>query len=249
MAAAEDNDQVPARAAAVVAIVVALAAVGAVLWFTRDKDPTPDPTTPVTQTASSATATPTDIRTPTETGPSEIVDGWSVTEVAGITLPVSIEAGPYELSDGRSRGFAPSELGAVMAALHLISRTGGYATPAVFEPTIAEQVVAGDDQQRLLAVAQAAYDQGVRDQGRGDPRGSATARGYRVVVYSDDASTVELWTEASGPNGQVRIGTTVEVVWNESDWTLVPPRDGAWTTQARELALTGQFVEFPPEVR
>lgn len=250
-----DDDQVPMRSAALVAVVFLLAVVGAILWFTRDGDPGPAPTAAPTVSEPSGTVGPLPpgptTEPSTELGPSEVIPGWSSTEVAGITLPVSTEAGPHDLSDGRARDFERTELGAVMAATHLVYFSTGYAGPEVYEPTIEEQVVAGDNQQRLLAAAQAAYDQGVRDQGRDDPRGSAVLRGYRVTSYTEDAASVEVWSEGPAAAGRVRIGTTVDLAWRDGRWMILPPPDGQWSQRVRELTATTteQFTEFPPEVR
>lgn len=251
-----DDDQVPVRSAALVAVILLLAVVGAVLWFTRAGDPVPASSAASTSTEASTAGEPMGAPTsPTspssDLGPSEVIPGWSSVEVAGITLPVSTEAGPHDLSGGRARDFEHTELGAVMAAVHLVYFSNGYAGPEVYEPTIAEQVVDGDNQQRLLAVAQAAYDQGVRNQGRDDPRGSAVLRGYRVTSYTDDAASVEVWSEGPASSGRVRIGTTVDLVWRDGRWMILPPPDGQWSERVRELtrATTEQFTEFPPEVR
>ena len=66
----------------------------------------------------------------------------------GHDLPESLSAGPARHTDGRAEGFARSQLGAALAAVHISHRIDPPRT-RVFEPTIREQVV-GPDAGKLL---------------------------------------------------------------------------------------------------
>ncbi|MBY5163163.1 hypothetical protein [Salsipaludibacter albus] len=240
-----DQRRIPLWAVALAAAVVLTGVIGLILLLGNDDQPDAQPTEPTASQTPDATepTAPDETTTPTVSG-----EEWTSVDVAGITLPVSEQAGPHDLSDGRAQDFEQTELGAVMAAVHLVPRLSGFATPAVFEPTIEEQVVAGENAQRLLTAAQTEYAAAVDAQGRDDPRAAGTVRGYRVLSYSDAAATVELWTEAQGPDGTVRIASEVDLIW-DGQWKVQAPPDGDWATVAGELPDTTSFTEFPEGVR
>jgi hypothetical protein len=126
--------------------------------------------------------------------PSDLV--W--TQVAGVSLPTSAQAGPRDTTAGLARGFAHTKAGAVLAAVHLLIRVAPQVGPAVFDPTLRAQVVG--------PAASALHDQ-VTQQYRqlcdhahvayGPPVGSLSAalRGYRIELYTDTTVTLRVMTE------------------------------------------------------
>ena len=99
-----------------------------------DGDPTPP----------AATGTAAAVR-PTSTVDSRLLPAEvSWTRLAGVDLPMSPDTGPTQTEGGLARGFAHTPAGAVVAALHLLVRTTPQVGPAVFDPTMTDQVVGCD---------------------------------------------------------------------------------------------------------
>ncbi len=154
--------------------------------------------------------------------------------VAGLDLPVSATAGPRGTAGGRARGFAQTPAGAVLAAMHLVARTSPEPGPAVWEPTLREQVVGPD----AAAYADAVY----RDYRSaceqlhlpyGEPLGQiyATIKGVRLDAYTPEAVSLRLLVEGPGTDGRpMWASTVVQVEWVDDDWKLVAPPMGDWAT-------------------
>jgi hypothetical protein len=150
------------------------------------------------------------------------------TRIAGIDLPASLSEGPRNRNLGLAAGFAQTPAGAVLAALHLIVRTSYQAGPQVWEPTLRDQVVGPD---------KAAYQEAVRAGhaaalARGEPadRIFATIRGIRLDAYSPQAASLRVLIEAPTGTGTARAAAVVQVSWTGSDWNLVAPPRGDWST-------------------
>ncbi|MBX7268945.1 hypothetical protein KIF24_24865 [Micromonospora sp. Llam7] len=163
--------------------------------------------------------------------------------VAGLDLPVSATAGPRDLADGRARSFAHTLSGAVLATLHLLVRTSPQVGPRVWEPTLREQVVGPDVAAYVDAVAQ---DYAVaREQLQipyGDPLAPiyASIAGVRIDSYHPQAVGLRLLIEApDGDGGVARAATIVQVSWSGTDWQLIAPPRGDWSTVR---ALVGPAV-------
>lgn len=159
----------------------------------------------------------------------------------GTLLPVSATAGPDEFSATRSAGFAQSELGAALAAVHLSARIDAYTGPAVFTPTIGDQV-AGDTA-TLLQATTAAYTALAAEAGvtNGDPVPAPTGQvtGWHITGF-DPAGLTEVQLLVDSPDGASSV-FTVAVQWVDGDWKLSPPitpAGVAFTVTAPDPALT-----------
>ncbi|WP_327652042.1 hypothetical protein [Micromonospora aurantiaca] len=168
-------------------------------------------------------------------------------DVAGVSVPVSSRSGPRITSGGQARGFAHDQVGALLAAVHIVVRINPQVGPAVFEPTLRDQVVGADAAAMRVQVAQA-YDE-LHAQLGGQPLGplDAALRGYRIVSYRDDDAAVRLLTEAPGANGvPLLVVAEVRVRWTGSDWALLAPAGGTFeqTVMAASDADTATFIPF-----
>ncbi|NIL40675.1 hypothetical protein HCB17_05435 [Salinispora arenicola] len=165
------------------------------------------------------------------------------TTVAGLDLPVSATAGPRDSSAGRARGFAQTPSGAVLAALHLLVRTSPQVGPRIWEPTLREQVVGPDVATYIDAVTQDyAVAQEQLQIPYGDPLSPiyASIAGVRIDSYGPQAASLRLLIEAPDGNGGVaRAATVVQVSWTGTDWSLIAPPRGDWSTVR---ALVGPAV-------
>lgn len=157
-------------------------------------------------------------------------DDLSWVSVAGARVPVSAAAGPYDTRDGRALGFAHTSAGAVMAAVHISVRLSPQAGPAVFGPTLREQVVGDVD--ALARQLDADYQSARAALGvpYGQPAGRlySRVRGYRVEMDGGDAAGVRLLIEGPGATGSVLVALTLRVRWTGTDWSLVAPDGGVW---------------------
>jgi hypothetical protein len=184
--------RVPRRTVLALTAVVGLLAAGGALVL-RDEHPTrqaaPTPSRPA----------PTSSRTPAAR-PSLPDVTW--TTYTGVRVPVSRSAGPRDLREGLARGFARTDLGAALAAVHIDVRASYLTTPAVYRATVRGQVV-GPDAPLLLSNLEEGYTSSVRAAGvaPGQPTGvvaNATIRGWRVTAGTGDSRTVSLLL--SGPD-------------------------------------------------
>lgn len=181
--------------------------------------------TPPAQTAPVQTAPTPPAQTSAAQTPAADVPAVDVSTVAwqGTLLPVSATAGPDEFSATRSAGFAPSELGAALAAVHLSARIDAYTGPAVFTATIRDQV-AGDTA-TLLRATTAAYTALAADAGvtNGDPVPAPTGQvtGWHITGFDPSALT-EVQLLVDTPDGASSV-FTVAVQWVDGDWKLAPP--------------------------
>lgn len=154
--------------------------------------------------------------------------------VAGLDLPVSATAGPRDLAGGRARGFGQTPAGAVLAALHLLVRSSPQVGPGVWGPTLCEQVVGPDIAAYTDAVKQD-YE-AARERLRvpyGEPLGRiyASIGGVRVDAYSPHAASLRVLIEApAADRGIALAATVVQVSWSGTDWQLIAPPRGDWST-------------------
>ncbi len=205
--------------------------------------PTQTAQTPAPQTAPVQTALTPSAQTAAAQTPAADVPAVDVSTVAwqGTLLPVSASAGPYEFSATRSAGFAQSELGAALAAVHLSARIDAYTGPAVFTATIGDQV-AGDTA-TLLSATTAAYTALAADAGvtGGEPVPAPTGQvtGWHITGF-DPAALTEVQLLVDTPDGASSV-FTVGVQWVDGDWKLAPPitPDGVqFTVTAPDPSLT-----------
>jgi len=154
----------------------------------------------------------------------EPVSNADVTAVSwqGTALPISASAGPRDFSATRSKGFAQSPMGAALAAAHISSHMDPYTGPAVFKPTITQQVTG--DTEAMLASVQQTYTAQAKRLGVKNgapilaPTGSMIA--WRIDRYSDTGvNDVEVYVQT--PTGKDVI-YTVPVQWVDGDWKVTP---------------------------
>ncbi|MEU1398396.1 hypothetical protein ABZ403_20360 [Micromonospora zamorensis] len=135
--------------------------------------------------------------------------------------------------------------------MHIIVRVNPHVGPAVFVPTLHDQVVGPDAAAMRVQVAQA-YDE-LRDQAGvldGQPIGRlyATLRGYRILSYTDDEALLRLLIEAPDASGAPLMASTeVRVRWTGSDWVLLAPAGGTFD-QAVTVASDLDIAAFLPFV-
>ena len=172
---------------------------------------------------------------------------WS--DFHGVQLPSSPAAGPRYTNGGLASGFTDTPPGAVIAALNIAVRANALWGPAIFGPTIRDQVT-GPDAAELLANCQSAYGQASRRSRitGGQPLGNAyvTEGAFRWVDWTPTDATVDLVSAGPGSQGvTVRAVTRVEVVWLGGDWRVVAPPGGDWGNSATPLASLNGYTIFP----
>lgn len=161
-------------------------------------------------------------------------------QIAGVAVPVSVQAGPHESSNGLSRRFTHDRAGAVLAAVNLVIRVTPQVGPAVFDATLRAQVV-GPNAAALREQVDEQYRQLCATAGveLGQPVGSlsATLRGYRIDLYSDTNVLVRVMTEADRPGtAPLYAAAVVQLAWTNDDWALVAPAGGVWDQSITQVA-------------
>ncbi len=178
---------------------------------------------------------------PDRTDPNPSGPEWTTAEFQSLALPVSKTGGPFDLSDGRARGFAHTELGAVAAAIHLPARVSGPAGPNIFEPSIAEQTTG--PYKTDLAITQARIYESERLQygvPYGDPTPmSATVEAYKIDRYRPAAAKITLLMRGQG----VVISSPVSLAWEGDEWKLIAPAAGSFS-EGTENPDPSAFVMF-----
>jgi hypothetical protein len=157
----------------------------------------------------------------------------------GVRLPLSSTDGPRTLKRDLAEGFARTQQGALLAALHIGVRANAQWGPDVFEPTITRQIT-GPDAGQLLTNTRRQYEQSRQEAGLPErsPLGRAyvTEEAYRWQSYTADAGTVDIVSAGPSPAGTtVRASTRVQVVWLDGDWRVIAPLGGDWGNSATEL--------------
>jgi hypothetical protein len=183
---------------------------------------------------------------PVKSGPVPLPADTTWQRVAGVALPVSAAAGPRDQRGGLVRGFTHTPAGAVFAALHLLVRTTPQVGPAVFVPTLRDQVV-GEHAQAMRAAVAVDYRQ-LAGAGTGGPVGPlpAALAGARLAAYTDTDAAVDLLTTAVDATGTARYAaTTVHVTWTGGDWALIAPPGGRWDSVVTPVGVE-QAAAYPP---
>jgi hypothetical protein len=163
---------------------------------------------------------------------------WS--QLAGVSMPVSAQAGPRKPGNGLARGFTHDRAGAVLAAVNLVVRVTPQVGPAVFDATLRAQVV-GPDATALRDQVEQQYQQLCVTAGvtPGAPVGrlSAALRGYRIDLYSGTTVLMRVMTEADRPGAAPRYAAAVvQLAWTGGDWALVAPAGGVWDQSITEVS-------------
>lgn len=170
--------------------------------------------------------------------------GLSWTSAGGVALPVSPEHGPIYTTDGSVSGFARTEVGAAIAAVHLVVMTSPTAGPASFGPTIDKQVV-GPNAPVMAAQVAEQYQAlrlpaGVED-GQPPPGANADVVGFLLDAYDPAHAVVRLVLTSPELRADDRvIELPVTLAWTEGDWALVAPPNGVWDSLV-------QVATAPPE--
>jgi hypothetical protein len=165
--------------------------------------------------------------------------------VAGVSLPVSAAAGPRDTGGGLARGFAHTRAGSVLAAMHLVVRVTPQVGPAVFGPTLRDQVV---------GAAAAALAGQVCDQahiGYGPPVGTlpAVLAGYRIELFTDTTATVRVMTRTDRAGGTpLYAAAVIQLSWTGADWALLAPAGGVWDQSLTRVDASnvGGYNPFTP---
>jgi hypothetical protein len=173
----------------------------------------------------------------------------SWTRVAGVDLPASATTGPARVEGGLASGFAHTCAGGVVAALHLLVRTSAQVGPAVFSPTIRDQVV-GADAAAMLTTVTATYEQAAAASGvdAGQPLPDLSARfgGARIDSCTPATCDLSVLTTAVDVTGTARFAvTTVHLRWTGEDWALLAPPGGRWDSQVL-LVTADTAAAFTP---
>jgi hypothetical protein len=169
----------------------------------------------------------------------------------GIALPVSAQDGPHHISGGLAWGFSNTQRGALLAAVNITVRTAAQWGPAIYQPTIRNQVTgsaAGTllkaDTSEYAALRAAAH---VRP-GQPAGRGYAVEAAYRFAAYASRRATVDIVTEGPGASGATVLAVTrIQVVWLRGDWRVVAPAGGDWASSATTTSSPADYTTFPDE--
>jgi hypothetical protein len=169
--------------------------------------------------------------------------------VGSLTLPVSTIAGPHQTAAGLASGFAHSQLGAVLAAAHIVFRTSPEVGSAIFLPTFGAEVI-GPGAAALKNNVLQSYQQ-MRAQNY-VPDGSPTAQttsfllqGFNLNSYSTNAAVVQLLALATDADGNASYyAYTVSLTWSGTDWQLVAPAAGTWDGQIMSVPADQASADF-----
>lgn len=166
----------------------------------------------------------------------------------GVELPSSPAAGPRYTRGGLAAGYADTPLGALVAAVNIAVRANAQWGPAIFVPTIQDQVT-GPDAEALLASCQSAYGQASQAAHipGGQPLGAVdvTEQAFRWVSYTPADAAVDLVSAGPGTQGvTVRVVTRIAVVWHGGDWRVIAPPGGDWGNAAARLSSLDGYTLF-----
>lgn len=155
-------------------------------------------------------------------------------------FPSSAEAGPHQTHGVLQTGFADSDLGAALAAVHIVYRASPAPGPATFRAALARQVT-GPAVFELAETVESDYTQARVASGlpSGAPLGAGTVTftGYVVTPLPDGNRHVEVLERAPDANGVLQtFSLDVVVTHVNGDWRVVAPSDGTWASAVSQLA-------------
>ncbi|QSB07186.1 hypothetical protein [Natronoglycomyces albus] len=166
-------------------------------------------------------------------GPQEI--DWQL--VGSITLPFSSVYGPAVDDGFTASQFERSPEGALMAAVHLSSRAGGYGPEEMWRATIEHQFIDSPERDALLELME---EQAVDvELTAGD---LAALAGFVYRSYSPDEAVIEVVLD-NRSGGWYSVLTTVR--WIEGDWRMEAPPRGDWTAMMRQVPTADQDAVVP----
>lgn len=175
----------------------------------------------------------------------------------GVWFPTSTLDGPTRSDRITVSGFSATNLGAALAAVHIVYRASAAPGPAVFTAALHEQVT-GPAAATLTTTVQADYERAREGAGLSDGTalgdGSATFLGYRVTPLSNGNRAVRVVEQARDETGDARLtafdvvltyGTTT--VGSSADWKVVAPTHGTWASAFTQLPqVPADLVRFSP---
>jgi hypothetical protein len=178
-------------------------------------------------------------------------DGLRWTDFYGIELPGSAKDGPLHARRSFVWGFADTPGGALVAAINIGVRTAALWGPAIYGPTIRNQVT-GPDKAALLAADTSDYAAlraaGHVPPGRPAGRGYAAEAGFRFLAYAPAAATLDVVAEGPSTSGApVLVATRIEVLWRDGDWRVVAPPGGDWANSATTVPSLTAYTTFANE--
>jgi hypothetical protein len=147
----------------------------------------------------------------------------------GRDLPESLTAGPTRHVENRVGGFARTQLGAALAAIHLGHRIDPSVGSTTFEPTIREQVI-GPAAEQLLETTENTYNEARQQQhklpGEALDPGRFHLAGYKVEKHNPDDASVSVFLTDDSELYSVRF----DLHWVDDDWHLVAPAGGGYNS-------------------
>ncbi len=148
-------------------------------------------------------------------------------------------------------GFSDTARGALLAAVNIAVRTAAQWGPAIYQPTIRNQVT-GSDASTLLKADASDYAalRAAAHVGPGQPagRGYAVEAAYQFAAYTPSSATVDIVTEGPGAAGATVLTVTrIELSWLRGDWRVVAPPDGNWASSATTASSLTGYTTFPDE--
>jgi hypothetical protein len=175
----------------------------------------------------------------------------SWTDFHGIALPVSAQDGPRHTRAGLAWGFTDTRRGALLAAVNIAVRTAAQWGPAVYQPTIHNQITGPDagallkaDASDYAALRAAAHVQAGQPAGRG----YAAETAYRFTAWTAAAATVDIVTEGPGSGSAPMTAVTrIRLTWQHGDWRVIAPPGGNWANSATTAASLTGYTTFPGE--
>lgn len=160
-------------------------------------------------------------------------------QTLGVELPMSRAHGPRDVTSTTASGFSDSELGAAIAAVHVLIRTSAAAGPRVFEPTITQQVTGSNAAaMKLLAAQQYEQLRAESNVVEGEPvAGDAEVLGYVVDAFVSGAARVQVFLSSPtlDARGQL-LRFTVQLERRPDDWAVVAPPRGDWGASSAVLS-------------
>ena len=173
-------------------------------------------------------------------------------QTLGVELPMSRTHGPRAVTSTTASGFSDSELGAAIAALHVLIRTSAAAGPRVFEPTITQQVTGSNAAaMKLLAAQQYEQLRAETNVAEGEPvSGDAKVLGYIVDAFASGTARVQVFLSSPtlDARGQL-LRFTVQLERRQDDWAVVAPPRGDWGASSAVLSEAPTGLTRFDEVR
>jgi hypothetical protein len=161
----------------------------------------------------------------------------------GVRLPQSAQAGPSGTAYGCASGYADSPLGALLAMINIGVRTSWELGPAVFQPTIQQQVT-GPFEAAMLSADLDAWGAAGDQAPPGDA--DAVEAAYQWVSYTPSVATADIVTEGTSTSGSLIYAVTqIQAEWLDGDWRVVAPPGGNWANDATQIPSTNGYLTFP----